>query len=99
MNRITQTCSTAAEFVGQSSLPHKGSGGAKIVAVAGSFNGWNQSQFLFARIDGEWVCRINLPPGRYLYKIIVDANWIVDPANDVTERDDRGNVNSVLTVE
>jgi hypothetical protein len=76
-----------------------GSAGAKIVAIAGSFNGWNQSQFLFARIDGEWVCRINLPPGRYLYKCIIDGNWIVDPANDVTERDDRGNVNSVLTVE
>ena len=76
-----------------------GSAGAKIVAVAGSFNGWNQSQFLFARIDGEWVCRINLSPGRYLYKFIVDDNWIVDPANDVTERDDCGNVNSVLTVE
>jgi len=76
-----------------------GSAGAKIVAVAGSFNGWNQSQFLFARIDGEWVCRINLPPGRYLYKFIVDGNWIVDPANKVTERDGRGNVNSVLTVE
>jgi beta-lactamase regulating signal transducer with metallopeptidase domain len=76
-----------------------GSAGAKIVAIAGSFNGWNQSQFLFARIDDEWVCRINLPPGRYLYKFVIDGNWIVDPGNDVTEGDGRGNLNSVLTVE
>src|SRR3712207_8532673 len=42
---------------------------ARIVAVAGTFNNWNQSQFLFARIDGEWICRIVLPPGKYEYKL------------------------------
>jgi hypothetical protein len=26
---------------------------ARIVAVAGTFNAWNQSQFLFARVNGE----------------------------------------------
>jgi beta-lactamase regulating signal transducer with metallopeptidase domain len=72
---------------------------ASIVAVAGSFNNWNQSQLLFTRVDGEWVCKISLPPGKYEYKFIVDGNWLVDPRNPKTKYDDRGNENSVLVVE
>jgi beta-lactamase regulating signal transducer with metallopeptidase domain len=72
---------------------------ARIVAVAGSFNNWNQSQLLFTRVDGEWVCRINLSPGEYEYKFIVDGNWLVDPRNPKTKYDDRENENSVLVVE
>lgn len=72
---------------------------ARIVAVAGSFNKWNQSQFLFARVGGEWICRVNLPPGKYEYKFIVDGNWLTDPRNPKTEQDERGNENSVLVTE
>lgn len=72
---------------------------ARIVAVAGSFNNWNQSQFLFSRVGGEWVCKINLPPGKYEYKFIIDGNWLVDPRNPKTMYDDRGNENSVLVSE
>jgi beta-lactamase regulating signal transducer with metallopeptidase domain len=72
---------------------------ARIVAVAGSFNNWNQSQFLFTRVDGEWICKINLPPGKYEYKFIVDGNWLVDPRNPKTKNDERGNENSVLVAE
>jgi beta-lactamase regulating signal transducer with metallopeptidase domain len=72
---------------------------ARIVAVAGSFNDWNQSQFLFSRVDGEWICRINLPPGKYEYKFIVDGNWLVDPRNPKTIHDERGHENSVLIKE
>lgn len=72
---------------------------ARIVAVAGTFNNWNQSQFIFARVDGEWICRINLPPGKYEYKFIADGNWLIDPRNPKTKYDDRGIENSVLIVE
>jgi beta-lactamase regulating signal transducer with metallopeptidase domain len=72
---------------------------ARIVAVAGSFNNWNQSQFLFTKVDGEWICRINLPPGKYEYKFIVDGNWLVDPRNPETKYDERGNENSVLVAD
>jgi beta-lactamase regulating signal transducer with metallopeptidase domain len=72
---------------------------AGIVAVAGSFNNWNQSQFLFTRVDGEWICKINLPPGNYEYKFIVDGNWLVDPRNPKTKNDERGNENSVLVAD
>ncbi len=71
---------------------------ARIVAVAGSFNGWNQSQYLFERAGNEWICRISLPPGRYQYKFIVDGNWLVDPHNPTVVHDDRGIENSQLIV-
>lgn len=76
-----------------------GHAGARIVAVAGTFNNWNQSQFLFAHVDGEWICKVNLPPGKYEYKFIVDGNWLIDPRNKKTTHDDRGIENSVLIVE
>ncbi|HWT01596.1 MAG TPA: M56 family metallopeptidase [Pyrinomonadaceae bacterium] len=72
---------------------------ARIVAVAGSFNNWNQSQFLFARVGNEWVCKINLPPGEYEYKFIIDGDWLLDPLNPKKRNDGRGHVNSVLVVE
>src|SRR5215472_6521345 len=75
-----------------------GFSGARIVAVAGTFNGWNQSQYLFAHIGNEWICRINLPPGQYQYKFIVDGNWLVDPRNPTVVHDERGFENSQMIV-
>jgi beta-lactamase regulating signal transducer with metallopeptidase domain len=72
--------------------------GAKIVAVAGTFNGWNQSQYLFEHVGNEWICKINLPPGKYQYKFIVDGNWLVDPSNPTVVHDRRGFENSELIV-
>jgi len=75
-----------------------GFGDARIVAVAGTFNGWNQSQYLFERSGNEWICRINLPPGKYQYKFIVDGNWLVDPNNPTVVQDQRGFENSQLII-
>jgi hypothetical protein len=71
---------------------------ANVVALAGSFNNWNQSQTLFAKDGDRWICRIKLEPGKYLYKFIVDGDWMVDPDNPATEDDGNGNINSVLVV-
>jgi beta-lactamase regulating signal transducer with metallopeptidase domain len=71
---------------------------ARIVAVAGTFNGWNQSQYLFERVGNEWICRVSLPPGKYQYKFIVDGNWLVDPLNPVVVHDERDIENSQLIV-
>lgn len=72
---------------------------AKVVAIAGDFNNWNQSQFLFSKEGGEWVCRVNLPAGSYQYKFIVDGNWLTDPNNPKIVHDERGNENSLLRTE
>jgi len=83
---------------GNTTFKLKGHPDAAIVAVAGSFNNWNQSQLLFAREGDEWVCRLDLDPGVYTYKLVVDGNWLLDPANPATQEDEAGNVNNVLEV-
>jgi hypothetical protein len=83
---------------GNTTFRLKGYPDAQIVAVAGSFNDWNQSQLLFAREGEEWVCRVDLNPGVYTYKFVVDGNWLLDPANPSTAEDEAGNVNNVVEV-
>jgi len=83
---------------GNTTFRLKGHPDAQVVALAGTFNGWNQSQLLFGREGDDWVCRIDLEAGRYTYKFIVDGNWLLDPSNPQTEEDAAGNVNNVLEV-
>src|SRR5882672_194456 len=88
----------APSLKGNTTFRLKGYPDASIVALAGSFNNWNQSQFIFGREGDEWVCRIDLEPGKHAYKFIVDGNWLLDPANSNTEDDDYGVKNSVIIV-
>lgn len=83
---------------GNTTFRLKGYTDAGIVALAGSFNNWHQSQYIFGREGDEWVCRIDLEPGKHAYKFIVDGNWLLDPANPNTEDDDYGVKNSVIMV-
>jgi hypothetical protein len=69
---------------------------AGVVALAGTFNNWDQSQLVCTREDAAWVCRVDLEPGEYAYKFIVDGNWVLDPANPSTVEDEAGNVNNVF---
>ena len=71
---------------------------AKEVVLAGSFNGWNEKKTKMAQQDGRWMISMDLSAGKHYYKFIVDGNWIVDPANPLTEKDREGNVNSILLV-
>lgn len=54
---------------------------ARHVSLAGSFNDWNPFNLPCVRENGEWVCTVDLEPGRYQYKFIVDGVWILDPTN------------------
>ena len=53
---------------------------AKQVSLAGSFNNWD-TRSLSARKDtkGNWAVKVNLKPGRYEYKFVVDGSWLNDP--------------------
>lgn len=68
----------------------------KQVFAAGSFNGWNNSAdpLTGPDSDGVFTRAVRLPPGRYLYKFVVDGNWIPDPDNPNRSTD--GYNNSVL---
>jgi CubicO group peptidase (beta-lactamase class C family) len=81
---------------GNTTFRLKGYADAKIVNLAGTFNDWKPSTIVCGKENAEWICRVELKPGKYLYKFIVDGNWIIDPANSTTEADGQGNTNSVL---
>lgn len=53
---------------------------AKRVSLAGSFNNWDTKR-LSAKKDskGNWTVKVNLKPGRYEYKFVVDGSWLNDP--------------------
>ncbi len=66
------------------------------VYIAGSFNSWNPLQTLMTKADSGWITNISLPPGKHLYKYIVDGNWMADPNNSLIEDDGQGNRNSAV---
>lgn len=47
--------------------------------------------------NGAWEAQVDLAPGEYQYKFVVDGVWIPDPENPRINVED--NFNSVLTVE
>ena len=69
---------------------------ARVVALAGSFNGWDSQHLLFGKENGRWVCRVDLPAGKYLYQFVVDDEWILDPGNPVIEDSGNGSMASVV---
>jgi dienelactone hydrolase len=85
-------------LVGNTTFKLKGFENAETVTLAGTFNDWNPRKLLFGKENGQWVCRINLAPGKYFYKIVVDGEWVLDPKNSTSEDDGNGNKNSVLIV-
>jgi hypothetical protein len=88
----------APSLKGNTTFRLKGYADASVVVLTGSFNNWHQSQLRFGREGGEWVCRIDLDPGVYRYKFVVDGDWLLDPSNPDTAEDEAGNVNNVLEV-
>jgi enterochelin esterase family protein len=71
---------------------------AEAVAIYGSFNSWVQTKNYCAREGDGWVCRIDLPPGKYTYRFLVDGVGLNDPTNPVTEDDGNGHLDSVVVI-
>lgn len=72
---------------------------ARLITLAGSFNDWNSLSSFFTKTADGWVCTLDLKPGTYPYKIVVDGKWMTNPENSATQKDDQGNINSVLFVD
>jgi hypothetical protein len=82
---------------GNTELKLKGYANARLISLAGNFNQWHPYRNFFIKKDGEWICRLNLTPGKYQYKIVVDGDWMLDPNNqEIAE--EKGNMNSLLVV-
>ena len=73
---------------------------AKEVYVVGDFNNWSAGEVsrLSRQKDGTWQSRLDMKPGRYRYKFVVDGRWVQDPQNKETEANPFGGFDSVLVV-
>ena len=76
----------------------RGHQGARGVAVAGSFNGWNDTELRMQRVSGGWIRAMYLREGTHAYKFIVDRTWITDPENKTVRPDGAGNLNSFVSI-
>jgi len=70
------------------------------VSVVGEFNGWNSGVNAMSNFnrDDEWSAWIDLDPGEYEYKFVVNGkHWIPDPANPVRIADGWNGFNSLMS--
>jgi hypothetical protein len=71
---------------------------AEAVAIYGSFNNWIQTKnYCTKEVDG-WICRLDLAPGKYTYRFLVDGVGLLDPNNPATEDDGQGHTDSVIVI-
>ena len=73
---------------------------ARRVAVAGTFNQWDQNASPLARVGagGVWTITLALPQGHHQYAFVVDgAQWVPDPAAPGVD-DGFGRRNSMVAV-
>jgi hypothetical protein len=83
---------------GNTTFTLRGHTDAEAVAIYGSFNDWIQTKNYCAKESEGWVCRIDLAPGKYTYKFLVDGVGLNDPDNPATEDDGNGQVDSVIII-
>ena len=76
---------------------------ASDVRIAGDFNGWVPDKGVRSLIESEgqtriWTKILQLPPGTYQYRYVVDGEWREDPENPEIIQSSVGGRNSVLVV-
>ena len=70
------------------------------IAIAGSFNGWACDRKMVDKNgDGVYRCIMQLEPGTYEYKFVVDGEWKLDERNPNFAPNSLGSLNSVLVVD
>ena len=74
---------------------------AKEVHIAGDFNSWNpdESYKMAKNADGIWEIILQLKPGHYRYKFIIDGLWHQDPENRQKEPDPYGSYDSAFDID
>ncbi len=74
---------------------------AKLVQLAGDFTNWeeNKNINLIKNENNIWETSLEIEPGSYGYKFIVDGKWVKDPFNPEEKIEAVGIVNSQIYVE
>ncbi len=69
------------------------------VCLAGTFNDWHPTvSEMISMGSGRWVKDLELLPGAYEYRLVVDGQWVNDPHCARTVPNAFGGTNSLLTV-
>lgn len=56
---------------------------AKEIFVASTFSGWNPRALPMRRYcRKEWTAEVELVPGVYEYKFVIDGEWSCEPGSD-----------------
>lgn len=71
---------------------------AKKVILAGSFNKWDENLYKMIKTKKGWVLDLQLAPGTYEYKFIVDGNWTHDLANKKKALNEYAGYNSIIEI-
>jgi 1,4-alpha-glucan branching enzyme len=72
---------------------------AKEVFIAGSFNDWQPSATPLKSCGADWwLLDLELKPGRYEYRFVVDGQWMDDPTAAGHTTNSTGGRNSLLIV-
>ena len=73
---------------------------AQTVILAADFNGWGQQPIqLKKQKNGNWKTTVNLEPGEYQYRFIVNGLWFDDPACSARSYNPYGTENCIRVVE
>jgi len=73
---------------------------AREVFLVGSFNNWEPRTTPMRRdAFGDWSVELELPPGEYRYRLVVDGEWRDDPSAPQTAQNPFGGYDAVLAVQ
>lgn len=73
--------------------------GASTVLLVGDFTHWqDQPISMVKRAHGVWTASVNLRPGTYHYRFLVDGQWRDDPQNTLRVPNPYGGENCVRAV-
>jgi chromosome partitioning protein len=70
------------------------------VCIGGDFNQWSPIATPMQRNPrlGVWQTCVQLPPGRYRYRLVVDGRWIPDPHNKIVEVNPYGEYDNIVEI-
>jgi 1,4-alpha-glucan branching enzyme len=73
--------------------------GATSVLLAGDFTHWQEQAIpMRQQSGGVWKATVELPPGKYHYRFIVDGQWRDDPDCPLRVQNTYGGENAVRQV-
>lgn len=71
---------------------------AEQVVLSGTFNRWDEKMFLMNKTDEGWELNLQLKPGNYEYKFIIDGKWTEDIDNPNKRSNEFDDYNSVISI-